>query len=109
MGLERILAQHGVTADNLLEAERTGQWFDFPDGGVLLQLRPGTTLELELLVWMAVSTGPHGAYRRNLDAIIRIGKDLGAARLVFISKRRGWQRVARGWRRDGDRYTMELR
>lgn len=108
MRLDQCLALHGLTADNLAEAERAGSWFGFPGGRALLQLRPTAALELELLVWLVISSGPPGTYKRYVNDLKRIGLDLGARRIVFYSKRRGWQRVAREWQRQGDRFSLEL-
>ncbi len=108
MSLDRALAQCGITADNIRQAEEDGVWIGSSEGAALLQLKPDANLDLELLIWLIVSVAPHGAYERNLSLMKKIGLELGAKRPVFYTKRRGWSRKATEWTRDGDRYALEL-
>lgn len=66
------------------------------DGCIIGTLAPSPDAScLEFVVWIAVSWGPHGAVTRNLPAVDRIAKELGASRVVFYSPRRGWERDPR--------------
>jgi hypothetical protein len=67
--------------------------FASDDGVVIVTLMPNRAKQdLELCVVLAVSTGPHGAYEAYLPEIEQIARDLGAARIVFYTRRRGWER-----------------
>lgn len=70
------------------------------DGMVVLQLR-ALADALELFVWIAVGTR-HGAYERQVPAMLAIARELGAQTLAFATERRGWaRRLGPEWARRG--------
>lgn len=60
------------------------------DGIVVIELRALATT-LELFVWLALAS-KHGAFIRQLPALLSIASELGASTLAFQSTRRGWAR-----------------
>ena len=79
------------------------------DGMAVVDLRPGTD-GLELFVWIAVAF-KHGFYERQDAALDKIGRDLGASTVAFVSRRRGWaRRLGPEWRRRGtDEFVRRIR
>jgi hypothetical protein len=80
------------------------------DGILLLALHPNFQRgDLELVAWVAVSTGPHGMVDRYLPQIDRVARDLGAARVILQSPRLGWLRVLpQRWRVTSVTYECEV-
>lgn len=81
------------------------------DGVLLLVLRPNyQSMDLELMVWAAASTGPPGMIDKYLPEVERIAADLGAARIVMQSPRLGWLRaLPQRWRVTMVTYQCEVR
>lgn len=79
------------------------------DGMAVIDLRPGTE-GLELFVWLAVAF-KRGMYDRQDAALDKIGRDLGASTVAFVSRRRGWgRRLGPEWRRRGtDEFVRHIR
>jgi hypothetical protein len=48
--------------------------------------------DLELFVWITVGFR-HGAFERQLAAVVAIARELGAQTVAFQSRRRGWARL----------------
>lgn len=70
------------------------------DGMVVIELR-ALASTLELFVWIAVAF-KHGAYQRQVAALLSIASELGARTLAFQSRRRGWaRRLGPEWTRRG--------
>lgn len=70
------------------------------DGMVVVQLRALTT-SLELFVWIAVAFR-YGAFERQVAALLKIARELGAETLAFQTHRRGWsRRLGPDWTRRG--------
>lgn len=80
------------------------------DGVLLLVLQPNyLRLDLELIVWVAASTGPPGMIDRYLPVVERIAREVGAARMVMQSPRLGWLRVLpQRWRVTMVTYECEV-
>lgn len=92
---ERALAGDDFTPDNLRLECREGRALCFAssDGVVVVTLIPNRLRgDLELVVLLAASVGPHGAVEAYLPEVEQVARDLGAARVVFRSRRRGWLR-----------------
>lgn len=60
------------------------------DGMVVVELR-ALSDALELFVWIAVAF-KHGAFERQVAAMLAIARELDAKTLAFQSRRRGWAR-----------------
>ena len=72
------------------------------------QLRPATA-RMQLLVWLAVSRGARGCIARNLQFVEDMARRLGASRLLFKTRRKGFDRaMPRGWTADHIIWTREL-
>ncbi len=70
------------------------------DGMVVVQLRAMAT-HVELFVWLAIAFR-HGAFERQLVALLEIGRELGAKTIAFGTRRRGWaRRLGPEWTRRG--------
>src|SRR5882672_2287905 len=78
--------------EDILEMCRRRQalCFSCDDGVVVAELAANhhRHSEFELIVLLAVSTGPHGVVERYLPEIEEIARELGAVRIVFWSHRR---------------------
>lgn len=82
------------------------------DGVVVLALSMHED-ELELLIWVAVGRG-NRLIERYLPLVEHVARDVGAHRITFQPRRRGWQRRLRRlgdtWRlRDDGMFVMEVR
>jgi hypothetical protein len=66
--------------------------------------------DLEMCVWLAVSLRQAGGVTRDyLPEIESLARQLGARRVVFHTRRRGWQRMLDSrWRLRSTTYVMEL-
>lgn len=65
--------------------------------------------DLELFVWLAVSWSGHGAFERCESEIDTIARELGASRVVFHTRRRGWEgKLGERWRLRHVAYVKEL-
>jgi hypothetical protein len=110
---EAALAGDDYTPDNLrLECrENRALCFASSDGVAVVTLVPNRLRnDLELVVLLAASVGPHGAVEAYLPSIERVARDLGAARIVFRSRRRGWLRhLPEGWALREVTYVCEVR
>lgn len=80
------------------------------DGILLLVLQPNyPRLDLDLVVWVAASTGPPGMIDRYLPVVELIAREVGAARVVMQSPRLGWLRVLpQRWRVTMVTYECEV-
>lgn len=71
------------------------------DGVAIVKLLPYHEApgEFELFIWLAVSTGPHGAFEAYLPEIEQVARDLGAKHMSFRSPRPGWtKKLPDKWR-----------
>lgn len=70
------------------------------DGMVVVQLQALAT-SLELFVWLGIAFR-HGAFERQVAALLAIARELGADTLAFETNRRGWaRRLGPEWTRRG--------
>lgn len=110
---EQVLAGDDYSPDNLRQECRDGHALAFAssDGVVVVTLIPNRLRnDLELVVLLAASVGPHGAVEAYLPEIEQVARDLGAARIVFRSRRLGWQRhLPAGWQLREVTYVCEVR
>lgn len=101
-----------LTAENVRDECREGRSLCFAsdEGVAIVTLLPNRAKnDLELCVVLAVSTGPHGAYEAYLPEIDQIARDLGAARIVFFTRRRGWERkLGSDWSLRSISYVREV-
>jgi hypothetical protein len=107
-----LLDSDGVTGEDLrLECE-AGRALCFAslDGVTIVTLVPNRwRKDHELFIWLAVSTGPHGATEQYLPELEQVARDLGAARMVFRSSRPGWERkLPPNWKLREIEYACEL-
>jgi hypothetical protein len=91
------------TAEDLARECRLGKALCFYASGqgmVIVKLHPNRRHnDLELVVWLAISLGPHGAIERYLPEIDEIARRVKAKRVVFSSYRTGFlRRMPEGWR-----------
>ncbi len=97
----RLIDDGSITVENVRDECRAGRSLCFAsaDAVVVVTLLPNRAKQdLELCVVLAVSIGPHGAYEAYLSEIEQLARDLGAARVVFYTRRRGWERrLGAGW------------
>ncbi len=102
-----------LTAENIREECRAGRALCFAssDRALICTLVPNRIRnDLELVVLLAASVGPHGAYEEHLPEVDEICRDLGASRVVFYSRRRGWERkLGAGWSLRHVAYVREVR
>jgi hypothetical protein len=107
-----LIDDGSVTVENVMDECRAGRALCFAsaDGVAIVTLQPNRAKQdLELCVVLAVSTGPHGVVETYLPEIESIARDLGANRLVFYTKRRGWERaLGAGWRLRTVAYELEV-
>lgn len=101
-----------LTVENVKDECRAGRSLCFAsvDGVVICTLLPNRAKQdSELCVVLAASIGPHGATQAYLPEIEQIARDLGAARIVFYTKRRGWERkLSAGWSLRHVAYVREV-
>jgi hypothetical protein len=107
-----VLADEDDTTEDIRAACRAGEaWlFGNEDAYLVLQyqLRPATA-RMQLLVWLAVSRGPSGCIARNLPFVEEVARRLGASRVLFRTRRKGFERaMPDGWRADHIIWTREL-
>lgn len=107
------LIQGDVTAENLrLECqENRAMCLQSDDGIIIVTLIPCRfTNTFSLFVWLSVALGEHGAFERQEPNVDELAKTLGAVRIAFNSKRRGWARkLGDGWEEKFTRYEKELK
>jgi hypothetical protein len=79
------------------------------DGMVVVQLR-ALPDALELFVWIAVAFR-HGAFERQVAALLTVATELGAETLAFVTRRRGWaRRLGPEWARRGtEEFVRQVR
>lgn len=99
---ERALDGGAYTPDDLARECREGRALCFYASGwglVICCLSPNRRHnDLELEVWLAVSTGPDGAIDTFTPELEIIARRLGASRIVFASMRPGFmRRPPAGW------------
>ena len=109
---EPAMAGEDDGADDIREACRAGEAWLFGDAeGYLVlqyQLRPATR-SMQLLVWVAVSRGARGCIGRQLPFVEELGRRLGASRVLFRTRRKGFDRIMPpGWRADHIIWTRGL-
>lgn len=107
-----VMADEDDGPEDIRQACRNGQaWLFGNDGAYLVlqyQLRPATA-RMQLLIWLAVSRGAQGCIARNLPFAEALARRLGASRLLFKTKRKGFDRaMPRGWTADHIIWTREL-
>lgn len=107
-----VLADEDDTAEDIRAACRADEAWLFGNADAYLvlqyQLRPATA-RMQLLVWLAVSRGPQGCIPRNLPFVEEVARRLGASRVLFRTRRKGFERVMPdGWRADHIIWTREL-
>lgn len=80
------------------------------DGFVIVTLVPAKfESELELVVWLAVSTGPNGAFERQEPNVDSIARELGAKTVVFHTRRKGWEKkLSKEWKLRSITYVKEV-
>jgi hypothetical protein len=108
-----IIDDGSLTVENVRDECRAGRALCFAsaDGVAVVTLVPNrATQGLELCVLLAVSIGPHGAVEAYLPELEQVARDLGADRMVFYTRRRGWERrLDAAWRLRHVAYEREIR
>ncbi len=92
---EKALDGGNISADNMYRECLRGRalCFSSDDGVIIVALDPNEYKnDFELLVLLAVGWGKHGAFDRNQKHVDQIARDLGASRVVFTTRRKGWER-----------------
>jgi hypothetical protein len=100
---ERVLDGADFTAEDIARECREGRalcFFASGEGLLIAKLNPNRRHnDLELVVWLAVSLGPHGAMDKYLPDMDELARRLGAERIVFSTFRNGFvRRPPAGWR-----------
>ncbi len=108
----RVLDESDATGDNVREECREGRALCFvcEDGVLVVTLIPNRIRsDFELFVWLAVSWGEPGVVERHDRAIDEIAQELGASRVKFCTRRRGWEkRLGPNWRLASITYEREV-
>lgn len=110
---EPLLEQTDCKADDLRKECREGRAMCLAHGDevVVVTLVPNRWHnDLEMVVWLAVTVSTDGrAFERRWPEVEGIARQLGAARVVFHSRRRGWERkLPSGWRLRSVSYEHEV-
>lgn len=78
------------------------------DGAIIVTLEPLGGGQHEMFVWLGVAYR-HGAFERQDAALQLIARDLGAERIGFCMRRRGWaRRLGPEWKRDGNHVSRSV-
>jgi hypothetical protein len=78
------------------------------DGAIIVTLKPLGEGQHEMFVWLGVAFR-HGAFERQDAALRLIARDLGAERVGFCARRRGWaRRLGPEWKRDGNHFSRSV-
>jgi hypothetical protein len=97
--IARALEGSDDTAEEVLALCRAGGAFLLASGRafVVVQVVVGAG-GLDLLVWAAVSRGARNCIAAHLAELERMARAMGAAKLIFKTGRRGFERVMpEGW------------
>jgi hypothetical protein len=78
------------------------------DGAVILTIIPKRDEAPILWVDLAVGWGEYGAFARCWPEVEMVARDLGCSAVEFRASRSGWERLARGWTRQGNVFRKEL-
>ncbi len=109
---ERVIDGDDATSEDITRECREGRALCFAsvNGVVIATLLPNRLRnDLELFVWLAVSWSGHGAFERCEPEIDTIARELGATRVVFHTRRRGWDgKLGERWRLRHVAYVKEL-
>jgi len=72
------------------------------------QLRPGTR-RMQLLIWLFVSRGAAGCIARHSGWLRQLAQKLGASRVLFRTRRRGFERaLPSDWKLDHMSWSLEV-
>lgn len=108
----RVIDGDDATSEDIRREcrEERALCFASVNGVVIATLLPNRLRnDLELFVWLAVSWSGHGAFERCESEIDTIARELGAARVVFHTRRRGWdEKLGERWRLRHVAYVKEL-
>ena len=106
----RILAAEPGGADELLREWREGRAFCFAseEGALVLSLAPVAD-SWDLFVRLAVSWGGPVKYQDHEAFLSQVARDLGATRIRFRTRRRGWEKkLLPGWRLGHVEYVRDV-
>lgn len=110
---EELLAQDEYGVEDLKRDCREDRALCFAneDGVMVVTLGPNRAKgDLEMCVWLVVSTrGGPGVTEEYMPAVESLASQLGASRVVFHTRRPGWQRkLDCRWRLRSMTFVMEL-
>ncbi len=107
-----VLAAEDDSQEHIRSACRADRAWLFGDADSFLvlqyQLRPATS-RMELLIWLFVSRGAQGCIERHSGWLRELAQTLGASRVLFRTRRRGFERaLPRGWAVDHVTWSLEI-